>query len=1205
MMTNCNLKYDYEKALHALRVLYPTDNRVIEPSLAPVKDLARAGGSRWGKSNSSYVTGADLDESRNLPSPGTPEHTETCLKEVSDLILEAQKLGNTSEAYETYSAANERLKEVTLARGFRPAEVRSTSKGGGKFGKGRPKGFGKGRSGSGKGGKGGGGRDGRRKGKGKGRGGPRPPQIRPRENESWEDLKRRTKCHVCDKTGHWKGSPDCKGAPSMSSLLCGGCNHPMSETYSRLRADYDEIMEYLTYYGEELEANTEDPNSDEKEYDIDEWYDYLTYISSSPEQEQPPVHDAALAFENPLAPDGSPLPSIQEGQNEDNYDDDYLGYYANYLTESYDAVIPPISTLAEEDVEDNYSCIVSRHESHRPELLSLTDRQGPEQDYGEGLLGDHPVASAASDDQIDSTALEQHLLLFDHLAEPVTEAADGHLHHHSVWMTENGTSCVSEDTEAFEVVESDGEEETPGLPPPILASSIPTSEALTFIESVESDDVSYLRESSCAEGEASLVVSGPQVSLPMSVPSTAISIPVIPNTSGTYLYMILDTACQRSVVGRQWLRGAGIELEARFGLQVTPYRQPLMLAFGPHPAELSEWSYSVPIGLAGISLAWRASGFKGRDPIMGADAMLQLGVMMSFPDEVVVFHSLHGYLEDGSPSGLRVTAPMYRTREVGGHIAVRIDEFPANMLPADFLPVDTSPGGTEIWTQQMDRHPDLSWNPEPGSIRRKLRDRSCKQICVVEDSSFTACVSEDSSRQEGPSDVVLVRNKRRAFTWQELKERTRCNVCNRIGHWRGSPLCLGLSPASSVPHGGDESTSTTTSSSGSSSSGGETPRVTVPRISRRDLLSHRPSSGTGRSSTSGTDDEFGDRAVDRSPLGILRLHPRGGTSFQGRCRVRASTSSSMRKSRGSGKDTSDAEKEARGRYETSLLHFGRKDKQLEADESPPPVFRPPLLRSTLQPDLRPAPSSSTAAGLRSESGWTTAPAPPQGLRRSRRHLLHRNLSPSSDRGEEECLRVSPLCRYGSPLPSEHLVLGLSSMSRTVVSEPSQRSVAPRGDALPATPLAGIVDSLGRRHASSGLDGGSRTDRHEPSPRQVRVAESLPPRTGSQDAPVRSVTVASPPPKTTNRQTPLPKTRDKPDSVKACPGNQSVSAPGFVPDRATSTDSAQVWSPGEVWMRSPGFLFPPFGPSFGMGIGCISFQDCLDIHITGISPAYTL
>ena len=105
---------------------------------------------------------------------------------------------------------------------------------------------------------------------------------------------------------------------------------------------------------------------------------------------------------------------------------------------------------------------------------------------------------------------------------------------------------------------------------------------------------------------------------------------------------------------------------------------------------------------------------------MGADAMLQLDITMSFPDELVVFHSLNGYLEDGSPSGLRVTAPMYRTREVGGHIAVRIDEFPANMLPADFLPVDMLPGGNEIRTQQLDRHPDLSWNPKPGSLRRKL-----------------------------------------------------------------------------------------------------------------------------------------------------------------------------------------------------------------------------------------------------------------------------------------------------------------------------------------------------------------------------------------------------------------------------------------------------------------------------------------------------
>ena len=83
-----------------------------------MKDLSRGGGSRWGKSQSSYLTGADLDESRNLPAPGSAEHTEAACKEISDLILEAQQLGNTPAAHQAYSAANERLKEVTQARGF-------------------------------------------------------------------------------------------------------------------------------------------------------------------------------------------------------------------------------------------------------------------------------------------------------------------------------------------------------------------------------------------------------------------------------------------------------------------------------------------------------------------------------------------------------------------------------------------------------------------------------------------------------------------------------------------------------------------------------------------------------------------------------------------------------------------------------------------------------------------------------------------------------------------------------------------------------------------------------------------------------------------------------------------------------------------------------------------------------------------------------
>ena len=126
-----------------------------------------------------------------------------------------------------------------------------------------------------------------------------------------------------------------------------------------------------------------------------------------------------------MALDGSLLPPIQEGQNEDGYDDDNLGYYANYLTESHDisdVIIPPIAAL---------ECA-----SHRAELRPPFDQLGLEQGNGEGLLGDHPDVSAASEDLSDSTSLGQHLLLFDYLAEPVIKADDGHLHHHTVWMTE-------------------------------------------------------------------------------------------------------------------------------------------------------------------------------------------------------------------------------------------------------------------------------------------------------------------------------------------------------------------------------------------------------------------------------------------------------------------------------------------------------------------------------------------------------------------------------------------------------------------------------------------------------------------------------------------------------------------------------------------------------------------------------------------------
>jgi len=58
---------------------------VVEPSLAPVKDLGGCGGPRNVRGSTAYFAGSDLDESRNLPQPGTPEYTAGVMENVKEL----------------------------------------------------------------------------------------------------------------------------------------------------------------------------------------------------------------------------------------------------------------------------------------------------------------------------------------------------------------------------------------------------------------------------------------------------------------------------------------------------------------------------------------------------------------------------------------------------------------------------------------------------------------------------------------------------------------------------------------------------------------------------------------------------------------------------------------------------------------------------------------------------------------------------------------------------------------------------------------------------------------------------------------------------------------------------------------------------------------------------------------------------------------
>ena len=91
-------------------------------------------------------------------------------------------------------------------------------------------------------------------------------------------FEKRTKCHACGKTGHWKGSPECKGATSISSLMCGDCGAPMMDTDVMQKAAYNDYWTWHTswddgWYPEDL-SQTHPPQSGENDAQNDDDVDY-------------------------------------------------------------------------------------------------------------------------------------------------------------------------------------------------------------------------------------------------------------------------------------------------------------------------------------------------------------------------------------------------------------------------------------------------------------------------------------------------------------------------------------------------------------------------------------------------------------------------------------------------------------------------------------------------------------------------------------------------------------------------------------------------------------------------------------------------------------------------------------------------------------------------------------------------------------------
>ena len=192
--TNTSKDQSVELVLDTLRFLYPAARGHLEKAMAPIRDLApapdrqKSGGQRQrgaGAMSAYAVTqggsqGADLDGHADRGSTcsgvDVSEQVAAEIDDVFKVVDSVETKSSVAEAKTALSAAAERLKGITLGRGFHTSGVRPLSKA-------RPK-KSSGRAGSGRG-----------KGKGKGKGSRRSrPRMRPKPGETWDDLKKVTKC---------------------------------------------------------------------------------------------------------------------------------------------------------------------------------------------------------------------------------------------------------------------------------------------------------------------------------------------------------------------------------------------------------------------------------------------------------------------------------------------------------------------------------------------------------------------------------------------------------------------------------------------------------------------------------------------------------------------------------------------------------------------------------------------------------------------------------------------------------------------------------------------------------------------------------------------------------------------------------------------------------------------------------------------------
>ena len=157
--------------------------------------------------------------------------------------------------------------------------------------------------------------------------------------------------------------------------------------------------------------------------------------------------------------------------------------------------------------------------------------------------------------------------------------------------------------------------------------------------------------------------------------------------------MIVDTGCQRTCCGKDWLDAHLRLLQEQHGLLPKMVSQHDEFHFGKGEPSISSGKAYLPSAISGVPLLLDTSVLEDRAPFLASNSLLtQLGAVMNLVDDTVYFERLQ--IET-------------RIHRLGGHMALNILDFQSTC--SSKMAAWTSLSKPAVWNNP---HPEFILSPQ-------------------------------------------------------------------------------------------------------------------------------------------------------------------------------------------------------------------------------------------------------------------------------------------------------------------------------------------------------------------------------------------------------------------------------------------------------------------------------------------------------------